>query len=155
MSKKGSSSISDNPVDVYRGLEEQSHPDSFSSPALQANKEEIETSSEERKAVAKAKKAEAKAKRVKDENRLRKLLANKALHFVKVQLYICDAIVIAYVAITFYKQGSVSPYIIVGWMTATLVEAIGILWVIARSLFPFKDKKREADDRKPRYSSYR
>lgn len=72
-------------------------------------------------------------------------MVQSALKFVWRQLLASDVIVGAYVLAMLAMQREVPEGIIVGWMTATVVETIGILWVIARSLFPFRDERRDRD----------
>lgn len=40
--------------------------------------------------------------------------------------------------------------VLITWLSSTIVEIIGILWVIARSLFPFHDRHRDAKGEKHR-----
>lgn len=41
-----------------------------------------------------------------------------------------------------------SPVVIISWMATSLGEVVGILWVIARNLFPFHDKHRDREAEK-------
>lgn len=59
---------------------------------------------------------------------LRGILAVTAIVFVGIQLWNCNAIV--------------------SWMATSLGEVVGILWVIARNLFPFHDKHRDREAEK-------
>lgn len=94
---------------------------------------------------AQSRREEAVAERLEGENRLRESIGKSALKFVWRQLLASDVIVGAYVLAMLAMQREVPEGIIVGWMTATVVETIGILWVIARSLFPFRDERRDRD----------
>lgn len=42
-----------------------------------------------------------------------------------------------------YQRMPIPTQVIVAWLSATLVEIIGILWVVTRSLFPFHDGLRD------------
>lgn len=122
--------------------------------------------SEERDVVGEAKKAEYELRRLAAENRakeldneatrlendqrgleneLRRTLGLTAIKFVAAQLIVCDALLALYVNYTMNMGWSIPNEVIIGWMAASLVEIIGILWVIARSLFPFRDKHRDHD----------
>ena len=94
---------------------------------------------------AQSRREEAVAERLEGENRLCESIGKSALKFVWRQLLASDVIVGAYVLAMLAMQREVPEGIIVGWMTATVVETIGILWVIARSLFPFRDERRDRD----------
>lgn len=94
---------------------------------------------------AQSRREEAVAERLEGENRLRERIGTSALKFVWRQLLVSDVIVGAYVLAMLFMRREVPEGIIVGWMTATVVETIGILWVIARSLFPFRDERRDRD----------
>lgn len=83
--------------------------------------------------------AQSKAERKEQSNKLRKVIAYIALFFVGSQMLWCNVLVTVYVRCNIH---TVDPYVIVAWMGASLVEVVGILWVIARSLFPFRDKYR-------------
>ena len=56
-----------------------------------------------------------------------------------------DVLVVAYTAHLVWLQREIPNEVIISWMGATTAEIIGILWVIARSLFPFRDEHRSAD----------
>lgn len=86
----------------------------------------------------------AKAQKKEDENKLRSRLCNWTIGIIAFQLVACDAFVICYVCFTiFYLRQSISDILISTWIGSNFVEIIGILWVIARSLFPFHDSKRD------------
>lgn len=93
----------------------------------------------ERKRKAKADKLVSEVDRLKSENKIRTRLGNAAVALVSVQLGVCDVALLAYGVATVAKGGVIPPQIVIGWMMATLVEVIGILWVIARSLYPMHD----------------
>ena len=44
-----------------------------------------------------------------------------------------------------WLQREIPTEVIISFIGATTAEIIGILWVIARSLFPFQDENRSAD----------
>lgn len=104
-----------------------------------ADASSISRSNLRRKERAEARKAEADAARAEGENELRGMLGRWALRFVGFQIVVCDAVIGAYVASSIVRGETVPQEVLIGWMTSSLVEIIGILWVIARSLFPFKD----------------
>ena len=54
-------------------------------------------------------------------------------------------LVVAYTAHLMWLQREIPTEVIISWMGATTAEIIGILWVIARSLFPFRDEHRSTD----------
>lgn len=105
----------------------------------------VECSSEERERRAKAAQAESVVKRMEAENDLRSELGKAALKCVKWQLVACNTLVVAYTARLMWLQREIPTEVIISWMGATTAEIIGILWVIARSLFPFQDEHRSAD----------
>lgn len=125
--KKFSGQIVDNECDLP------GHAFSFDSDAPS------EVANEARKRKAKAEKLEQKAERLKSENKIRARLGNAAIALVSGQLIVCDVAIIAYGVATVLSGGTVPAQVVIGWMTATLVEVIGILWVIARSLYPMHD----------------
>ncbi|WP_421776764.1 hypothetical protein [Gardnerella sp. KA00255] len=73
------------------------------------------------------------------ENKLRSILCICTIVIIVLQLVACDVFVIVYV----YFHQSISDILISTWIGSNFVEIIGILWVIARSLFPFHDRKRD------------
>lgn len=81
--------------------------------------------------------------RYRDDSRLRKTVASWSLIFVAIQLSIADGLSIAYFVTMLYRQMPIPTQVIVAWLSATLVEIIGILWVVTRSLFPFHDGLRD------------
>lgn len=89
-----------------------------------------------------------KNKRLDEGNRLRNRLGSTAIVFVSIQLVICNLGVLAYFVYYICKGWTISNEVIIGWMTTSLVEVIGVLWVIARSLFPFRDTSRDKNSEK-------
>lgn len=82
----------------------------------------------------------SKADRREQSNKLRAGIGVTATVFVGIQLVTCDVLVYSYV---FQAGKNVDSSVMIAWMSASLVEVIGILWVIARSLFPFHDRHRD------------
>ncbi len=70
-----------------------------------------------------------------------------AIVFVGIQLWNCNAIVSEYVAYMIHTDKE-SPVVIISSMATSLGEVVGILWVIARNLFPFHDKHRDREAEK-------
>ena len=120
-------------------------PNEAGSDSHELKPDEADYANKKRKELADLNKAEAKIERVRQENSLRKTLGVCALWFVGIQLAVCDIVMGIYIIRTMLVNGSVPSEILIGWMTACLVEIIGVLWVIARSLFPFKDRHRDKD----------
>lgn len=88
-------------------------------------------------------KENAKAARLEGENSLRKIIAIWLLVLVTLQLVACNAIIGIILLYQLFKIGQpASDELILGWMSACLVEVLGIVWVMVRSLFPFRDKHR-------------
>ncbi|MFU0569648.1 hypothetical protein [Gardnerella vaginalis] len=85
----------------------------------------------------------AKAQKKEDENNLRKTLAEKALLYIKWQLIATNVGFILCLILFPLVHYAITSEVFMAWFTATIVEIIGILWVIARSLFPFHDSKRD------------
>ena len=77
------------------------------------------------------------------ENVLRNKIGHTAIRLVWVQLFMCNLGFAAYVVYSFFKGWNIPSAVIIAWMSSSLVEIIGILWVIARSLFPFRDISRD------------
>lgn len=87
-------------------------------------------------------------KKLDGENKLRNRLGTAAIVFVSVQLAVCNIGVIMYFIYCICKGWGIPNEVIIGWMAAGLVEVIGVLWVIARSLFPFRDSHRDKSSEK-------
>ncbi|MFF9562933.1 hypothetical protein ACF1AJ_06265 [Leifsonia sp. NPDC014704] len=98
---------------------------------------EPEESSETALASVKLRQQEMKLKHQEQLLELRRTLAANATKIVIVQLLAANFFFAAYLAFNIVRP---EPAIMVAWLSATVVEVIGILWVIARSLFPFRDK---------------
>lgn len=110
-----------------------------------------ENTADDAKGANKSRK-KVKTQRAEDNNRLRKLMVHWALLFVGWQIVICDLVMAGYVITELCKNHPIAPQVIMAWLSTSLVEVIGILWVIARNLFPFHDKYRnkKAERRKER-----
>lgn len=78
--------------------------------------------------------------------RLRRLIANWAIFFVIAQLACSNVFFWLYLSSNSYV---VEPQVMIAWLSACVVEVIGILVVIARSLFPRRDKNG-SDIKKPK-----
>lgn len=103
----------------------------------------------ERRNNSKSRLRAAKAQREEDENKLRSRLCNWTIGIIAAQLTVCDAFVICYACLTiFYLHQPMSDVLVSTWVGSNFVEIIGILWVIARSLFPFHDRKRNKNAEK-------
>ncbi|KFI65717.1 hypothetical protein [Bifidobacterium cuniculi] len=105
-----------------------------------ADEESVRESTDD---INKQRRDTAKAQRAEDDNRLRKLMVHWAMRFVGAQLAVCDLVMIGYLIAEICQHHAIYPQVIVAWLGASLVEVIGILWVIARNLFPFHDKNRD------------
>lgn len=81
---------------------------------------------------------EALSERVKDENKLRNRLGNVLLVMVGVQLGISDFFLAIFMCVNPY-----STTVMLAWLSACVIEVIGLVWVITRSIFPFKDGYRD------------
>lgn len=77
--------------------------------------------------------------------RLRRLVANWAIFFVTLQLACSNWFFWTYLA---ENRFSVPEGVMISWMSACVVEVIGILVVIARSLFPKRDRLSSEKDSK-------
>ena len=76
--------------------------------------------------------------RVKDENKLRNLLGYVLLGIVGVQLVISDVFLYK-----FMRANPHSTSVMLAWLSACVIEVIGLVWVITRSIFPFNDGYRD------------
>lgn len=88
-------------------------------------------------------KLRAEVARKRQSNWLRVILAIFALLFVGAQLIASDWLVFQYMNAQLAVGRTLPTEFLIAWLAASLVEVIGILWVIARSLFPFRDKYRD------------
>ncbi|WP_164518530.1 hypothetical protein [Brachybacterium sp. EE-P12] len=93
-------------------------------------------------AVNKARKEKLKNDGRKQDQRLRKIVAYWAIALVALQLVISNVYFGIYLI---WQPKTLDPTLMIAWMSASVVEIIGILWVVARSLFPYRDKGRRAD----------
>ena len=103
---------------------------------------DVQNSNKERERALDYMKRKGDIARQGDENIIRRRLGFWALVFVGFQLFVCDALMAGYVITELVQGKTIAPSVMASWMGASLVEVIGILWVIARSLFPFRDKYR-------------
>lgn len=76
--------------------------------------------------------------RVKDENKLRNKLGNVLLLMVGVQLLVSDAYLFVFMCANPH-----STSVMMAWLSASVIEVVGLVWVITRSIFPFKDGYRD------------
>lgn len=81
---------------------------------------------------------QALSERVKDENELRNKLGNALLWMVGVQLGISDLFLSIFMCANPH-----SSTVMLAWLSACVIEVIGLVWVITRSIFPFKDGYRD------------
>lgn len=77
--------------------------------------------------------------------RLRRLVANWAILFVIIQLISSNVFFWYYMS---ENDFLINPNVVIAWLSACVVEVIGILVVIARSLFPRRDKSSSGDSSK-------
>ena len=101
-----------------------------------------------RRENAALRKLDAKNTRREQENQLRKKVATWSLWFVLGQLIVTNATIVVYIGFMLVRKQYVPTEVLITWMTSTIVEIIGILWVIARSLFPFRDKHHDIEGEK-------
>lgn len=107
----------------------------------------------------KLKKAKAKVKKLKQKifdkkvtTCLRIGVAAVCVLLVGFQLWKCDELIRDYVLMQVNKNVAVPSEVLIAWMSASVVEVIGLVWVIARSLFPFHDGPRnKAAEKKKRW----
>lgn len=93
-------------------------------------------------------KLDAKNTRREQENQLRKEVATWSLWFVLTQLVITNTTIVAYIVTMLVLKQYVPTEVLITWLSSTIVEIVGILWVIARSLFPFHDRHRDTKGEK-------
>lgn len=98
-------------------------------------------------------KLRAEVARKRQSNLLRVMLAVGALVFVGTQLVASDWLVFKYMNAQLAAGRTLPTEFLIAWLAASLVEVIGILWVIARSLFPFRDKRRNQKAENKRQSN--
>lgn len=122
--------------------------------AVPDSREEVDDSADEatktassfnvqRRENAALRKLDAKNTRREQENQLRKKVATWSLWFVLGQLVVTNATIVIYIGFMLAMKKYVPTEVLITWLSSTIVEIIGILWVIARSLFPFHDGHRD------------
>ena len=122
--------------------------------AVPDSREEVDDSADEatktassfnaqRRENAALRKLDAKNTRREQENQLRKKVATWSLWFVLGQLVVTNATIVIYIGFMLAVKKYVPTEVLITWLSSTIVEIIGILWVIARSLFPFHDRHRD------------
>lgn len=126
------------------GREQSSHeaPEPEYQQVVKEQEGDVQNSNKERERALEYKRREKDVDRQGDENVIRRRLGFWALLFVGFQLFVCDALMVGYVVTELVVGNTIAPSVLASWMGSSLVEVIGILWVIARSLFPFRDKYR-------------
>lgn len=124
---------------VSKGIER----DSVSLHSDEITDSQIQDASDRREANARNRKLEAEADKLVGENNIRKTVATWSLRFVGFQIAVCDALIAAYIVVNLVRGITVPSEVIFGVLGTSLVEIIGILWVITRSLFPFHDSHRD------------
>lgn len=126
-------------IEKYADLEkESSFPESDLS-GYDSDREDLEYRRADallREREAAADEHEAMAERAKDNNRLRKRVSTWLLVIVSAQLFLCNAGIIAYGVVTLASGNTIPHEVILGWLASCLVEVIGVLVVIVKSLFP-------------------
>jgi len=73
--------------------------------------------------------------------KLKRMLALFAVVAVSVQLLVADLILMRWIV---FGETAPSDGVLVAWMSATVVEVIGIVAIVARNLFPGKPGKGKA-----------
>ncbi|KAB5914483.1 hypothetical protein GA607_03815 [Bifidobacterium adolescentis] len=155
------SSETNEALDMYdRASSDTSQVEAASNPASNGG-EEVDDSADEatdtassfnarRRENAALRELDAKNTRREQENQLRKKVATWSLWFVLAQLVITNTTIVVYIAAMLVLKQYVPTEVLITWLSSTIVEIIGILWVIARSLFPFHDRHRDAKGEKHR-----
>jgi hypothetical protein len=77
--------------------------------------------------------------------KLRFTLAWFTMGAVAVQLLTANVLFALYLSLPSWRENT-PPVVIVAWLSATVVEVIGIVLVIARNLFPGSEKTRTRKD---------
>ncbi|NMM93951.1 hypothetical protein [Bifidobacterium oedipodis] len=93
-------------------------------------------------------KLKAKNARREQENMLRMKVAVRIVNFVAGQLVLANALIWVYFLVMLARGDQIPSEVIIAWLSSTIVEVLGLLWVIARSLFPFHDRHRDRDGEK-------
>ncbi|MBM6757031.1 hypothetical protein H6A18_11030 [Collinsella tanakaei] len=135
-------------IGEYDSAVERNEADSYAFDESDINADVISKESRRRDSISRSRALEANAERLEEENSLRKDLASSALGLVKKQVIFCDVVIAIYFIWSMCTGSAIPPEVIIGWLTSCLVEIIGILWVIARSLFPFRDFHRDREGEK-------
>ncbi|PPG57573.1 hypothetical protein C5C57_12075 [Rathayibacter sp. AY1C5] len=65
--------------------------------------------------------------------KLKKILARSTFIAVGVQLWIADVVFVWYGVENHWR---VPPGVMLGWLSATVVQTVGVVYIIARHLFP-------------------
>lgn len=137
-------------IKKYAGMEkESSFPESDLS-GYDSDKEDLEyrkVNALLREREAAADEHEAMAERAKDNNRLRKRVSTWLLVIVSAQLFLCNVGIIAYGIFTLASGRTIPHEVILGWLASCLVEVIGVLVVIVKSLFPPSRGEEKRDSR--------
>lgn len=136
-------SSDDEVVHFYHLVAKGNERDSVSLHAAEITDSQIQDASDRREANARNRKLEAEADKLVGENNIRKTVATWSLRFVGFQVFVCDALIAAYIVVNLVRKITVPSEVIFGVLGTSLVEIIGILWVITRSLFPFHDLHRD------------
>ena len=69
---------------------------------------------------------------------MKKGLGYAAFWVVGAQLVIADA---AFIWYAFARDWDIPPEVMIGWLSATVVQVVGVVLVIARHLFPTRSGK--------------
>lgn len=99
----------------------------------------------QRRESAHLRKLDAKNQRREQENKLRVTIAERIIDFVACQLFLTNMLAWVYAVVMLTRHDPIPSEVIIAWLSSTIVEIIGLLWVMARSLFPFRDKHRDKD----------
>lgn len=73
------------------------------------------------------------------EVQLQRKLGSWALATVSAQLVITNVVMVAYFVLQFVYGHPIPSQVLIAWMATCFAEVLGILWVIARSLYPRRD----------------
>lgn len=106
---------------------------------------EPEVDSETALAAVRIRLEKLKAKNQKQDLRLRKQLARNATRFVAIQLVVSNIFFGMYLG---FNVSNPSSQVMIAWLASSVIEVIGILAVIARSLFPVPKEPKEKKDEK-------
>ncbi|RSX56732.1 hypothetical protein [Bifidobacterium samirii] len=102
----------------------------------------------QRRESAHLRKLDAKNQRREQENQLRVTIAQRIIDFVAGQLVLTNMLAWLYALVMLARHDPIPSEVIIAWLSSTIVEIIGLLWVMARSLFPFRDRHRDNDAEK-------